>query len=108
MNMFFTKWACHATSMMKRILRRVFALAPQKVSITKSFLLESSFVAIFLSSFHASSLTGLLSFLYSSLVHQMVSRVVSSITKNLSLGERPVYSPVITFTAPVSVSWPRS
>ena len=32
----------------------------------------------------------LLSFLYSSEVHQIVSLVVSSITKNLSLGERPV------------------
>ena len=34
MNMFFTKCACQATSMMKRIFRRVFSLAPQKVSTT--------------------------------------------------------------------------
>ncbi|CSD66103.1 Uncharacterised protein [Vibrio cholerae] len=29
MNMFFTKCACHATSVMKRTLKRVSALAPQ-------------------------------------------------------------------------------
>ena len=40
--------------------------------------------------FQAFFVTGLLSFLYSSEVHQIVSLVVSSITKNLSLGERPV------------------
>jgi len=34
MNMFFTKCACQATSMMKRIFKRVFSLAPQKVSTT--------------------------------------------------------------------------
>jgi len=76
--------------MMKRIFRREFSLAPQNVSTTKSFLPESSSTAIFFSSFQAFFVTGLLSFLYSSEVHQIVSLVVSSITKNLSLGERPV------------------
>ncbi len=51
---------------------------------------------------------GLLSFLYSSEVHQMVSLDTSSITMNLSLGERPVYTPVITLTAPISVTCPLS
>ena len=34
MNMFLTKWACHATSMMKRMAMRVSALVPQNTSIT--------------------------------------------------------------------------
>ena len=76
--------------MMKRIFRRVFSLAPQNVSTTKSFLFESSSAAIFFSSFHAFLVTGLLSFLYSGEVHQMVSfgRLVHH--KELVLGERPV------------------
>ncbi len=90
MNMFFTKCACQATSMMKRIFRRVFSLAPQNVSTTKSFLFDNSSTAIFFSSFQVFFVTGLLSFLYSGEVHQMVSLVVSSMTKNLSFGERPV------------------
>ena len=33
-NMLVTKWACHATSMMKRTARRVSLLVPQKASTT--------------------------------------------------------------------------
>ena len=29
-------------------------------------------------------------------------------TMNLSLGERPVYTPVMTLTAPSSLTWPFS
>ena len=41
MNIFLTKWHCHATSIMKRIFIRVSRLVPQKQSRTYSFLLES-------------------------------------------------------------------
>ena len=76
--------------MMKRTLRRELALAPQNVSTTYNFLPESSFTASSLRDFQVSSVTGLLSFLYSSEVHHTVFLLTSSITKNLSLGERPV------------------
>ena len=102
--MFVTKCACQATSTMKRIAIRVSLLAPQNASTTKSLLLESSFNAMSFTVAHASSEAGWLSFLYSSEVHHTVSFEFSSITMNLSLGERPVYTPVITFTAPSSLS----
>ena len=88
--MFLTKWACHATSMMKRMAMRVSLLAPQKASTTYSFLLDSSSMASFLQASQASGEAGLLSFLYSAEVHHTVSLEFSSMTMNLSLGERPV------------------
>ena len=90
MNMFLTKWACHATSMMKRTAMRESGLVPQNTSITYSFLLDSSLMARALQASHASWEAGLLSFLNSSEVHQTVSLEFSSMTMNLSLGERPV------------------
>ena len=90
MNMFFTKCACHATSIIKRMAMRESGLVPQKTSITYSFLFESSFTASALQASHASLEAGLLSFLNSSEVHHTVSLEFSSITMNLSLGERPV------------------
>ena len=90
MNMFFTKCACQATSMMKRTESLVSAFAPQKASITNNLLLESSLTARSLQTAQVDSLIGWLSFLYSSVVHQTVSLEFSSITMYLSLGERPV------------------
>ncbi len=90
MNMLATKWACHATSMIKRMAMRVSLLAPQKASTTNSRLPDSWFWATFFILAHTSSLIGWLSFLYSSLVHQTVSFEFSSMTIYLSLGERPV------------------
>ena len=90
MNMFFTKWACHATSMMKRMAMRESWLAPQNTSMTNSRLLDSCSWASFLQASQASWEAGLLSFLNASEVHHTVSRDTSSITMNLSLGERPV------------------
>jgi len=102
--MFVTKCACQATSTIKRIAIRVSLFAPQKASTTYSFLLDSSFKAISFTVSQASCVAGWLSFLYSSEVHHTVSLEFSSITMNLSLGERPVYTPVITLTAPSSLS----
>ena len=76
---------------MKRTFKQVALLAPQKPSTTKRRLFESSFTARSLIVAHASSVTGLLSFLYSSEVHQTLSALKASLTINLSLGERPVY-----------------
>ena len=50
-NMLVTKWACHATSIMKRTFIRVSAWVPQKPSTTKRRLPESCFWAIFLTAF---------------------------------------------------------
>ena len=88
--MFFTKWACHATSMMKRMAMRVSWLAPQNPSTTNSRLLDSSSWASFFTAFQVSTEAGWLSFLNSGEVHHTVSLEVSSMTMNLSLGERPV------------------
>ena len=107
MNIFFTKCACHATSMTNRTLNRVSSLAPQNASTTKSRLPQSWLVAVCLSSAQTSGDIGLLSFLMSPF-HQYVSRVLSSMVIYLSLGERPVYSPVSTLTAPSSDMTPRS
>ena len=38
--------------------------------------------------------------------HQILSRLVASSTMNLSLGERPVYSPVSTTNAPPGAKSP--
>ena len=51
---------------------------------------ESCFTALAFKSAQASSVHGLLSFLYSSEVHHTESAEASFLTKNLSLGERPV------------------
>ena len=102
--MFFTKCACHATSIMKRTFKREFSLAPQNVSTTNNLFPESCLVVRSFKSFHTSGVVGLLSFGDPGVFHQIVSLVTSSSTINLSLGERPVNSPVITFTAPSSVS----
>ena len=88
--MLVTKCACQATSMMKRTFMRVPSLAPQKVSTTNRRLLESSLTALAFRSAQASSEQGLLSFLYSSEVHHTEFSEASFLTKNLSLGERPV------------------
>ena len=50
----------------------------------------------------------LLSFTALSEAHQMVSLVIESFTIYLSFGERPVKTPVITFTAPNSDNCPFS
>ena len=63
MNMFLTKWACQATSMMKRMAMRVSLLAPQKASTTNRRLLDSSLMAMSLTTFQVSSEAGWLSFL---------------------------------------------
>ena len=76
--------------MMKRTFRRVAGLAPQNVSITNRRLPDNSLTALAFKSAHAASEHGLLSFLYSSEVHHTVFSLASFLTKNLSLGERPV------------------
>ena len=88
--MLVTKCACQATSMMKRTFIRVASFAPQNVSTTNKRLLDNSLTALAFRSAHASSVQGLLSFLYSSEVHHTESSLASFFTKNLSLGERPV------------------
>ena len=108
MNMFLMKWACQATSMMKRIAMRVSLLVPQKASTTNRRLLDSSFTASSFTAAQVASEAGWLSFLNSSEVHQTVSLLFSSMTMNLSFGERPVYTPVMTFTAPSSETCPLS
>ena len=108
-NMFFTKCACQATSVMKRTERRVSALAPQKASIINRRLPESCCVTSPFKCCQTSGESGLLSFLPLPLSdHQTVSRVVSSRTIYLSFGERPVKIPVSTATAPEFVNTPRS
>ena len=62
--MLVTKWACQATSMMKRMAMRVSLLAPQKASTTNRRLLHSSLVASSFTDFQVSSVMGWLSFLY--------------------------------------------
>ena len=106
-NMFFTKWACHATRIIKRTLRRVSGLAPQNASTTYNFLPDNCFATASLSSFHTSGFSGLLSF-FPCVDHHTVSFEVSSITMNLSFGDRPVNFPVSTLIAPVFVSIPFS
>jgi ATP-dependent phosphoenolpyruvate carboxykinase len=61
-----------------------------KVSTTNKRLPESCFTALAFKSAQASSVQGLLSFLYSSEVHHTEFSEASFLTKNLSLGERPV------------------
>ena len=61
--MFSTKWACQATSTMKRMAMRVSLFAPQKASTTNRRLLDSSFLAISLTAFQVSTEAGWLSFL---------------------------------------------
>ena len=90
MNMFFTKWACQATSMKKRMAMRVSGLVPQNASITKRRFPESCFTASSFTAAQVSFEAGWLSFLYSGEVHHTVSLEFSSMTINLSLGERPV------------------
>ncbi len=108
-NMFFTKCACQATSVMKRTFRRVSALAPQNASTTNKRLPESWLPTSVFRCCQTSGESGWLSFLPVPLSdHQTVSRVVSSRTMYLSFGERPVNSPVATLTAPSWVRVPRS
>ena len=107
-NIFFTKCACHATSVTIRTAIRSFSLAPQKPSITNKRLPESSLVTMSFKLAQVSWVIGLLSFFAASEVHHTVSLVVSSKTIYLSLGERPVKMPVSTATAPVVVTVPFS
>ncbi len=107
MNMFFTKCACQATSVMMRTARRVSGLAPQKPSTTNRRLPESCLVTRDFRCDHTSGVMALLSFLPWS-DHHTVSWVVASLTIYLSFGERPVKMPVLTLTAPSSVTTPRS
>ena len=105
MNMFFTKCACHATSIMKRTFNRVSLFAPQYASTTYSFFLsDSSLITSCFNSFHISVEIGLLIFPS----HHMVFSVVLSLTVYLSLGDLPVNFPVFTATAPVLVTMPFS
>ena len=103
MNIFFTKCACHATSMTKRTFKQVSLLAPQNPSTIYSFLPVSCLPTRSLSSPHTSGVIGLLSFFAPFPFHHKLSFVVSSMTINLSFGDRPVYSPVNTLTAPSSL-----
>ncbi len=94
MNMFLTKCACQATSVIKRTLRRVSALAPQKASTINSRLPDNCWVTSPFRCCQVPCESGLLSFLPLPLSdHQTVSRVVSSRTRYLSFGERPVKCP---------------
>ena len=90
MNIFFTKWACQATSITNLTLKHVSWLAPQKASTTYIFLLDNCPVTMFLSSFQTLISMGLLSFLDFSLDHHNLFFVVSSLTIYLSLGDLPV------------------
>ena len=94
--------------MMKRTFMRVSLWVPQKPSTTNSLLPESSLRAMLLTSFQVFSDISWLSLGYSGVFHHTVSLEFLSITMYLSLGERPVYTPVITLTAPSSVTWPLS
>ena len=107
-NMFFTKCACHATSMMKRTFNLVFSFAPQKASTTYNFLFDNCLTVVSFKAFQVSCEIGLLSFAALSEFHQIVFSVTLSLTMYLSLGERPVNSPVITLIAPSSDSCPFS
>ena len=107
-NMFFTKWACHATSVTIRTAIRSCSLAPQKPSTTNRRLPESCLVTMPFKLAQVSWVIGLLSFFAASEFHQTVSFVVSSNTIYLSFGERPVKMPVSTATAPVVVNVPFS
>ena len=94
--------------MMKRTFKRVFSLAPQKASTTYNFFPDNWLTVV---SFKASQVfceIGLLSLAAFSEFHQMVFSVTASLTMYLSLGDLPVNTPVITFTAPSSVSCPFS
>ena len=88
--MLVTKWACHATSMMKRIFMRVSLWVPQKPSTTNRRLPLSCLRARLLTSFQTFSDISWLSFGYSGVFHHTVSLEFLSITMYLSLGERPV------------------
>ena len=63
MNIFLTKCACQATSMMKRTAILVSLFAPQKASTTNNLLPDNSSCANFLTLAQTSSLIGWLSFL---------------------------------------------
>ena len=107
-NIFFTKCACHATSVTIRTATRLSGFAPQKASITNKRLLDNCLVTNSFKLCHVAWFIGLLSFFTASLVHQTVSFVFSSNTMNLSFGERPVKIPVSTATAPEVVKRPFS
>src|SRR4030043_1963811 len=107
MNIFFTKWACQATSRINLTAIRVFSFAPQKPTTTNNLLPLSCFAARFLQCSHISFGIGLLSetFAFSDF-HHTVSLVVSSRTTYLSLGERLLKTPGSTETAPDRVIIP--
>src|SRR5574344_951600 len=88
--------------MMKRTFMRVSSLVPQKVSTTYNFFADDNcFVTRFLQCSNTSGVVGLL--MVPS--HQSVFSVLASLTKNLSLGERPVNLPVYTAVAPLLVNF---
>ena len=93
---------------MKRTFKRVFSFAPQNASTTKSLFPDNCVEVVSFKAFQVSVEIGLLSLTAFSEFHQMVFSVVLSLTIYLSLGERPVNSPVITLTAPSSVNCPFS
>ena len=100
-NIFFTKWACQATSIIKRTFNLVSLFAPQNASTTYNrSLLESSFITNSFKSFHTSVVMARLTLPS----HHTVLSVFASLTIYLSLGERPVNFPVFTATAPVLVT----
>ena len=107
-NMFFTKWACQATSIIKRTFNRVFSLAPQNASTTYNLFPDNWLTVVSFKAFQVFWVIGLLSLTAFSDVHQKVSLLTSSLTIYLSFGDRPVKTPVITFTAPSSVNCPLS
>src|SRR5665647_2107802 len=99
--MLVTKCACQATSMMKRTFKRVSSLVPQNVSTTYNFVAEEScFVTKSLQWSNTSGVVGRL--IVPS--HHKCSSETASLTKNLSLGERPVNLPVSTDIAPELVN----
>ena len=106
--MLVTKWACHATSMMKRTFILVSLWVPQNPSTTKSLFPESWSWASFFTDFHTLSDISWLSLGYSGVFHQTVFLEFLSMTMYLSLGERPVNTPVMTLIAPSSVTCPFS
>ena len=89
---------------MKRTFKRVFSFAPQKASTTNNLFSDNCATVVSFKAFQVSVEIGLLSLTAFSEFHQIVFSVVLSLTMYLSFGERPVNSPVITLTAPSSVS----
>src|SRR5690606_27550172 len=107
-NKFFTQRACQASSILKRTFKRPSSLQPHTPSPTDRFLPVSRSVACCFQAPQLVSVIGLLCFTATSYVNQIVFSVTASFTIYLSLGDRPVKSPVITFTAPSSATCPRS